>query len=89
MATSRLTIQQCAIWPFCIGKKNWVFINFEKGVEASASMYSNAESAKLNDLKPYLYFKHLLSVLPEYQDKDGRSRSFDVGCGRAMVKNFT
>ena len=34
-------------------------------------MYSIAESAKLNNLKPYMYFKHLLSVLPEHIDKDG------------------
>lgn len=60
-----------AIRPFCIGKKNWVLINSEKGAEASAIMYSIAESAKLNNLKPYMYFKHLLSVLPEHIDKDG------------------
>ena len=60
-----------AIRPFCIGKKNWVLINSEKGAEASAIMYSIAESAKLNNLKPYMYFKHLLSVLPEHIDKNG------------------
>ena len=60
-----------AIRPFCLGKKNWVLINSIKGAKASAIAYSIAESAKLNGLKPYMYFKHLLSVLPEHVDKDG------------------
>lgn len=60
-----------AIRPFCIGKKNWVLFNSIKGAEASAIAYSLSESAKLNNLKPYMYFKHLLSVLPEHLDKDG------------------
>ena len=60
-----------AIRPFCLGKKNWVLINSIKGAEASAIVYSLAESAKLNNLKPYMYFKHLLSVLPGHVDKDG------------------
>ncbi len=57
-----------AIRPFCIGKKNWVVTNTEKGAEASALAYSIAESAKLNNLKPYDYFKHLLTELPDRMD---------------------
>ena len=60
-----------AIRPFCIGKKNWVLINTIKGAQASATAYSIAESAKANGLRPYMYFKHLLSMLPEHMDKDG------------------
>ena len=60
-----------AIRPFCIGKKNWVLINSIKGAEASALAYSIAESAKANILKPYFYFKHLLSELPERMDENG------------------
>ena len=79
---------ESAIRPFCIGKKKWVLINSEKGAEASAIMYSIAESAKLNNLKPYMYFKHLLSVLPEYIDKDGwKYRSFGTGYVDAVVEN--
>ena len=61
-----------AIRPFCIGKKNWVIINSIKGAEASALAYSIAESAKLNNLKPYEYFKHLLAELPNRSDDDGK-----------------
>ena len=60
-----------AIRPFCIGKKNWVLINSLKGANASAIAYSIAESAKLNGLKPYMYFKYLLSQLPERKGSDG------------------
>ncbi len=60
-----------SIRPFCVGKKNWMIINSVKGAEASALAYSIAESAKLNKLKPYEYFKYLLSELPNRQDKNG------------------
>jgi len=62
-----------SIRPFCIGKKNWVLIDSLKGAEASATVYSIAETAKLNNLHPYYYFDHLLTVLPQYidVDKDG------------------
>lgn len=52
-------------------QKNWMIINSVKGAEASALAYSIAESAKLNKLKPYEYFKYLLSELPNRQDKKG------------------
>lgn len=60
-----------AIRPFCVGKKNWMFFNTPKGAAASAIAYSLAESAKANGLKPYYYFKHLLSALPERTDENG------------------
>ena len=60
-----------AIRPFCLGKKNWVLINTLKGAHASDVAYSLAESAKLNKLRPYYYFKHLLSELPSRMDEEG------------------
>ena len=60
-----------SIRAFCLGKKNWVLINTIKGAEANAIAYSISESAKANNLKPYMYFKHLLTVLPEHTDKEG------------------
>ena len=60
-----------SIRPFCLGKKNWVLQNTIKGARASAIAYSIAESAKANHLKPYEYFKHLLSVLPYRKDDNG------------------
>ena len=60
-----------AIRTFCIGKKNWMFINSVKGANASAVIYSVTESAKLNGLRPYAYLDHLLTELPKLVDKDG------------------
>ncbi len=60
-----------AIRPFCVGKKNWLFINTVKGADASALAYSIAESAKANNLRPYYYYKHLLSELPNRMDDNG------------------
>lgn len=60
-----------AIRTFCIGKKNWMFHNTARGASASAMIYSISETAKMNDLRPYYYFKHLLTELPKRCDKDG------------------
>ena len=60
-----------AIRTFCIGKKNWLFHDSVKGAEASAIIYSISETAKLNDLRPYFYFRHLLTELPKYCDNEG------------------
>ena len=58
---------------FCIGKKNWVMIDTISGAKASAIAYSIAETAKANNLKPYEYFKYLLTVIPEHLDDTDRS----------------
>ncbi len=58
---------------FCIGKKNWVMIDAISGTKASAIAYSIAETAKANNLKPYEYFKYLLTVIPEHLDDIDRS----------------
>ena len=39
------------------------------GAQASAIAYSIAETAKANGLKPYQYFKHLLTELPKRIDE--------------------
>ena len=55
-----------AIRGFCIGKKNWEVIDTINGAKASAVIYSIAETAKANNLKPYEYFEYLLTVIPEH-----------------------
>lgn len=54
------------IRPFCIGKKNWVFMDTLKGAEARAIIYSIVETAKANNLRLYDYLKYLLEELPNY-----------------------
>lgn len=49
-----------AIRGFCIGKKNWEVIDTINGAKTSAVIYSIAETAKANNLKPYEYFVFLV-----------------------------
>ena len=60
-----------AIRTFCIGKKNWMFHNSANGASASACVYSISETAKLNNLRPYYYFKYILTELPKLSDEKG------------------
>ena len=60
-----------AIRTFCLGKKNWMFHNTAKGASASAMVYSISETAKLNNLRPYYYFKYILTELPKLFDERG------------------
>lgn len=57
-----------AIRGFCIGKANWHLIDTIDGAKASAIIYSVAETAKANHLKPYNYFEHLLTEIPKHMN---------------------
>ena len=57
-----------AIRGFTVGRKNWQMIDTINGANASAVIYSIAETAKANNLKPYEYFEHLLSEIPKHMD---------------------
>lgn len=39
------------------------------GAKTSAIIYSIAETAKANHLKPYYYFEYLLSEIPNHMDE--------------------
>ena len=58
-----------AIRGFTIGRKNWVMIDTINGAKSSAVIYSIAETAKANNLKPYDYFDYLLTEIPKLMDK--------------------
>ena len=57
-----------AIRGFCIGKKNWEMIDTVNGANSSAIVYSIAETAKANNLKPFDYFEYLLTEIPKHVD---------------------
>lgn len=67
-----------SIRTFCIGKKNWMFHNTANGASASARVYSISETAKLNNLRPYHYFKHILTELPKLCDEQGHINPADL-----------
>ena len=63
---------------FCIGKKNWVMIDTIAGAKSSAIIYSIAETAKANNLRPYEYFEYLLTEIPKHMDDTDRSFCEDL-----------
>lgn len=60
-----------AIRTFCLGKKNWMFHNTANGAHSSALVYSISETAKLHNLRPYYYFRYILTELPKHCDEKG------------------
>ena len=54
-------------------QKNWQMIDTINGAKSSAIIYSIAETAKANNLKPYEYFEYLLTEIPKHMDDTDRS----------------
>lgn len=48
------------------------------GATSSAIIYSIAETAKANDLKPYEYFNHLLTEILQHMDDKTRDFLADL-----------
>jgi transposase len=59
-----MSVDENAIRPFVVGRKNWLFSGHPDGAQASVSLFSLIETAKANGLKPYEYFHFLLEKLP-------------------------
>ena len=57
-----------AIRPFTIARKNFVLMESSKGANASAMLFSLAETAKANGLNTYEYFELLLTEIPKHRD---------------------
>lgn len=57
----------------CIKKKNWGLIDTINGAKTSALIYSIAETAKANNLKPYEYYEHLLTEIPKHMEDTDHS----------------
>ena len=51
---------------YVIDRKNYLFSDIEKGVDASASIMSIIETAKKNGLDVYGYLLHILTTLPQW-----------------------
>ena len=52
-----------AVKPFVIGRKNWLFSQTANGANASATLYSIVETAKVNGLAPFDYIMACLNEL--------------------------
>ena len=47
---------------FVIGRKNWLFSDTPRGATASAQLYSQVETAKINGQEPYAWLRHVLEA---------------------------
>lgn len=56
-----------AIRPFALGRKSWLFSDSVGGAESSAMLYGLAETAQLNGVNVYAYFKWVFTQLPRAQ----------------------
>ena len=61
-------LDEQAIRPFCVGKKNRKLIDTVSGTQASAILYSIVETAKANDLNICQYLEFLLTEIPKHMD---------------------
>jgi len=57
-----------AIRPYVTGRKNWLFADTTRGAKSSAIVYSMIETAKANQLNPYMYLVYLLTKLPSLKE---------------------
>lgn len=57
-----------ALRSFCLHKHAWKLIDSIDGAKSSAIIYSITETAKANNLNPFRYLNHVLTVLKDHQD---------------------
>jgi transposase len=48
-------VQENAIRPFCVGRRNWLFADTVAGANASANLYSLLQTCKVNGIDGYRY----------------------------------
>jgi len=63
-------VQENAIRPFCVGRRNWLFADTVAGANASANLYSLLQTCKVNGIDGYRYLRALFIALPKAQTAD-------------------
>ena len=53
-----------AIRPLCVGRRNWLHLGGDGGLEPAAVLLSVAASVRRHGIDPWVYLKHILSELP-------------------------
>jgi transposase len=59
-------IAERAVRGIAIGRKNWLFAGSDAGGESAAAIYTLIETAKLNNLNPWLYLQTVLDKIQDY-----------------------
>src|SRR5690606_2947516 len=49
-----------------LGRKNYLFLGSDAGGERAVTMYSLLGTAKLNDINPQAYLRHVLTVIADH-----------------------
>jgi transposase len=63
-------VQENAIRPFCVGRRNWLFADTVAGANASANLYSLLQTCRVNGVDGYRYLRALFLALPKAQTAD-------------------
>ena len=63
-------VQENAIRPFCVGRRNWLFADTVAGANASANLYSLLQICRVNGSDGYRYLRALLIALPQAKTVD-------------------
>ena len=63
-------VQENAIRPFCVGRRNWLFADTVAGANASANLYSLLQTCKVNRIDGYRYLRALFIALPQAKTVD-------------------
>ena len=61
-------VTEGALRSFCLHKHAWKLIDSIDGAKSSAIIYSITETAKADNLNPFRYLAHVLTVLKDHQD---------------------
>lgn len=61
-------VTEGALRSFCLQKHAWKLIDSIDGAKSRAIIYSITETAKANNLNPFRYLNHVLTVLKDHQD---------------------
>lgn len=57
-------VQENAIRPFCVGRRNWLFADTMAGANASANLYTLLQTCRVNGIDGYRYLRALFIALP-------------------------
>ena len=63
-------VQENAIRPFCVGRRNWLFADTVEGAQASANLYSLLQTCVVNGIDAWRYLRTLLVALPAARTVD-------------------
>jgi len=88
LLTPSNNIAESIIRLFVICRKNWIFSASPQGAQASGTLYSLIESAKLNDLNPYLYLRYIFTQLPYTNTREGYAALLPYNLKNSKLESF-